>query len=69
MSNNRGGKREGAGRKALPPEERKVQRTVIFAPETLAWLEARSSANESIGHVIDRLVLRAMSSTDPAEYD
>lgn len=60
---------ERRGRKRIPPEQKKTQRTVTFAPETLAWLQARATEGGSIGHVIDRLVIRAMSSTDPAEYD
>ena len=57
------------GRKALPPEQKKTQRTVTFQPDTLLWLESMTKEHETIGHVIDRLVLRAMSADDPAEYD
>lgn len=60
----RGGKREGAGRKPLPASERKIQKTVILAPETVAQLEADTRPEESLGQTIDRMV--AAHSTAPS---
>lgn len=57
------------GRPTLPPDQKKGQRTVTFMPETLRWLDSRVRGAETIGQVIDRLVIRAMSANDPTEYD
>ncbi len=35
----RGGKREGAGRKSAPSEERYIKRLISFYPEVWRWME------------------------------
>lgn len=46
---NRGGKREGSGRKKLP--SKRVTMTIVVEPETRSWLQAQ---NEAAGRVIER---------------
>ena len=36
----RGGRREGAGRKPLPPERRKRKLTIEIAPDLYDWIKA-----------------------------
>lgn len=58
-----GGKREGGGRKPLPPEEKTRSKMVAFrlSGEALEALEALAeSEGETIGSVAKRLVLGAM---------
>jgi hypothetical protein len=64
-----GGKREGAGRKPLPEQERRVQIAATVAPITADWLLAQRRPELGIGRVIDDLVAEKMSRDDPAEYE
>lgn len=56
MTNTHGGKREGAGRKPLPPEQRKVRITAVITAGTAALLRASRHRDEHIGETLDRLV-------------
>lgn len=60
--------RSKAGRKPIPPEQRKVQITLTLRPETVIWLTARKKQDQALSHVIDDLVARAMARDDPTEY-
>lgn len=62
-------RKSAAGRKPIPAQCKRVQVTITIAPETAAWLRQQANAYTSIGHVIDLLVVRAMSRDDPTEYD
>lgn len=56
QAEHRGGKRPGAGRKPLPPGERKVRRMVWLRPRTAAFLDAVRLPDETYGEAIDRLI-------------
>lgn len=58
---NRGGKRSGAGRKRMTPEEKKVQMTIYIKPETRDILREMSKDGKSIGDIIDGLVQELLS--------
>lgn len=51
-----GGKREGAGRKPLPDDQKRVQITAIVSPHTLAALTKMKAKGEGWGTVIDRII-------------
>lgn len=51
---NSGGKRQGAGRKAIPPSEKRIPFPSRVAPETLAAIKADARESESVGEVVDR---------------
>ncbi len=51
---NSGGKREGAGRKAISPAQKRVPFPSRVAPETLAAIKADARNDESVGEVVDR---------------
>lgn len=51
---NRGGKREGSGRKAIHPAEKRVQMSISVAPETKEKLSALRKNGVVIGKLIDR---------------
>lgn len=54
-----GGKREGAGRPLmLPNQGKKIVRSVVLAPATLELIERRARGGEPIGQTIDRLLAR-----------
>jgi len=44
----RGGKREGAGRKALPKSKKKKARTFLLTPDVIAFLDTQPSATATI---------------------
>jgi hypothetical protein len=46
----------GPGRRPLPPDQRKQQRTVILAPVTIARLEKATALGDTLGQTIDRIV-------------
>lgn len=52
-----GGRREGAGRKALAPQDKKVQTTITIARETKDILDNLRKKNIKIGPHIDSLAL------------
>lgn len=55
--NNRGGKREGAGRKALSPDLKRVQLSVYIRPETKEKLSVLTETHRiKIGEEVDKLV-------------
>lgn len=53
----RGGKREGAGRKPLPQEQKKVNITIKVKPEIAVKLRERvKNEGQSIGDIIESLL-------------
>ena len=56
----RGGRREGAGRKPLPEDQRRVQLCVYVRPETRAWLQ---SYHLEAGTLLD-ILSRALDQLD-----
>ena len=54
----RGGAREGAGRKAIHPEQRRVTLGARVTPQTKEWLaDTAAEQGVSIGRIIEELVL------------
>jgi hypothetical protein len=67
-----GGKREGGGRKPLPPEEKTRSKMVAFrfSGADLEALEALAeSADSTLGTVAKRLVLGALADAKKAETE
>ena len=60
-STHRGGTRPGAGRKSLPPEAKRIRKTISVLPNTADWLTVVKQPNETYGAVIDRLVIQITS--------
>lgn len=57
---NNGGKREGAGRNAIPEEERKKPKTLKLAPDVCQFLDdLKNSSGKSQGVIVENLVRRA----------
>jgi len=57
----RGGKRKGAGRKALPESVKRVPLSVLVLPATKHWLDQLAEAADmSLGQIIDDLVADAI---------
>lgn len=54
----RGGKREGAGRKALPPTDKKQQVTVTVSPGTKERVAQLREHGVCLGREVDMLVDR-----------
>ena len=55
--NNWGGARSGAGRKAVDPEDKRVQMVITIDRDTMGKLKAISKArNIRIGRLIDEMV-------------
>lgn len=50
------GRIAGAGRKPLPPEQRKVRVQWFVSPATVSALEARALPGEGLGVTLDRLI-------------
>lgn len=52
-----GGAREGAGRKAVAPDEKRVTLGARVSPDTKRWIEAQAlEQGVSIGRIVDELV-------------
>lgn len=56
MSKSHGGKREGAGRPALPLSERKVKRSVSLSLTAIEAVEERREPNENFSATLDRIL-------------
>ena len=54
MQNNRGGKREGAGRKPAPEGTQKVPYGTRLSPSVVDYLRQRDNAAETIEAAIER---------------
>lgn len=52
-----GGKRRGAGRPVLPPEQRKVQIGIRVAPDVAEWLRGQS---DGVSVTIEKLVRESL---------
>lgn len=61
-----GGKRSGAGRKALPLAERKVKKSVTLSLISIAAVEERCQPGEDFSTALDR-ILSALPVVQPAQ--
>lgn len=52
----RGGRREGAGRKAVAPEEKRKPFCVTLAPETIDAINEMRKEGVSLGKLMDELI-------------
>lgn len=61
----RGGARPGAGRKAIAPEDRRVQLGARVRPQTKDWLaDMAAEQGVTIGRVIEELVASFMDESN-----
>jgi hypothetical protein len=52
----KGGRREGAGRKPKPFEERKVKLTIGFEPLVANWLRSQKNYNRLVNELLQRQI-------------
>ena len=52
----RGGKREGAGRKALRPEEKRQKVIIYVSPETASRIDLMRSNGANVGRYLDNWI-------------
>lgn len=56
MKKERGGKREGAGRKPLPASERLQPVTVWLMPEQIEWIRKRGEVSEFLRQCVEEMM-------------